>query len=268
MQKHYPCSWSKKQPWRSHSNAICGDGVAKHRELGTTSWEIVAPKPDLDARAKNGWFWSTFKGIFKRKITSAKMEKICWQITIAAFMQPLQNHCLSPAAKDKQEARVTQRLQCDLQRLICKNTIELRATASVIVGSKPILMPGRKKNFFEAIFKMIFRRKITSAVMEGKKTRFLRNFLENSIGNSSTSTTWNPMQLTRTILQLQNTMEFCPLHTSRFQTSHFTLHTSTLRSSHAKLKLHIPLFILFTSHCFLHMAYFTLHSLPPHITLL
>ena len=28
------------------------------------------------------------------------MEKICWQITVAAFMQPLQYDLRSPAAKD------------------------------------------------------------------------------------------------------------------------------------------------------------------------
>ena len=38
--------------------------------------------------------------IFRRKFTSAKMEKICWQITVAAFMQPLQYDLRSPAAKD------------------------------------------------------------------------------------------------------------------------------------------------------------------------
>ena len=46
-------------------------------ELRATASEIVAPKPDLDARAKKRRFWSTFKRIFRRKITSAKMEKIC-----------------------------------------------------------------------------------------------------------------------------------------------------------------------------------------------
>ena len=38
--------------------------------------------------------------IFKRKITSAKMENICSQITVAAFMQPLQYDLRDPAAKD------------------------------------------------------------------------------------------------------------------------------------------------------------------------
>ena len=46
-------------------------------ELRATASEIVAPKPDLDARAKKGDFEALFKRIFRRKITSAKMEKIC-----------------------------------------------------------------------------------------------------------------------------------------------------------------------------------------------
>ena len=46
-------------------------------ELRTTASEIVAPKPDLDARAKKkDDFETLFKRIFRKKITSAKMEKI------------------------------------------------------------------------------------------------------------------------------------------------------------------------------------------------
>ena len=41
-----------------------------------------------------------FEAFFKRKITSAKIAKICWQITIAAWMQPLQYDLQSSAAKD------------------------------------------------------------------------------------------------------------------------------------------------------------------------
>ena len=37
----------------------------------------------------------------------------------------------------------------------------------------------------------------------------MRDFLQNSIGNSSTSTTCNPIYIAGTILQLQITMEFC-----------------------------------------------------------
>ena len=72
------------------------------------------------------------------------MEKICWQITVAAFMQPLQYDLRSPAAKDNSithaatawsnlHAAITMRsAETELQ-----NTRELRAMASEIVAPKP-----------------------------------------------------------------------------------------------------------------------------------
>ena len=49
------------------------------------------------------------------------------------------------------------------------------------------------------------------------KTHFVRDFLQNSIGNSSTSTTCNPIYSEGTILQLQITMEFCRPHMDETQ---------------------------------------------------
>ena len=133
-------------------------------------------------------------------------------------MQPLQNDLRSPAAKDNSithtakagsnlgAATTMRSAATELQ-----NTIELRATASEFVASKPDLDARAKKGDFEAFFKRIFRRKITSAKME-KKTQFVRDFLQNSIGNSSTSTICNPIYIAGTILQLQITMEFCRPH--------------------------------------------------------
>ena len=48
-------------------------------ELRATASETAAPKPDLDAKAKKKltFFVALFKSIFKKKIASAKMEKIC-----------------------------------------------------------------------------------------------------------------------------------------------------------------------------------------------
>ena len=72
------------------------------------------------------------------------MEKICWQITVAAFMQPLQYDLRSRAAKDNSitnaatarsnlDTAITMRsAETELQ-----NTIELRATPSEIVAPKP-----------------------------------------------------------------------------------------------------------------------------------
>ena len=159
-----------KQPWHSHYNAICGDWVAKHNRTTRNGVGNCISKPDLDARAKKDDFEALFKRIFRRKITSAKMEKICWQITVAAFMQPLQYDLGSPAAKDNSithaatawsnlDTAITMRsAETELQ-----NTIELRATASEIVSPKPDLDARAKKDDFEALFKRIFRRKITSA---------------------------------------------------------------------------------------------------------
>ena len=129
------------------------------RKLRAMASEIVAPKPDLDARAKKRRFWSTFKRIFRRKITSAKMEKICWQITVAAFMQQLQYDLRDPAAKDNSitnaaaarsnlDAAITMwSAETELQ-----NTIELRATASEIVAPKPDLDARAKKRRFWSTF--------------------------------------------------------------------------------------------------------------------
>jgi len=46
-------------------------------ELRTTASEIAAAQPDLDAKAKKEDFEALFKRTFKRKIASAKIEKIC-----------------------------------------------------------------------------------------------------------------------------------------------------------------------------------------------
>ena len=86
------------------------------------------------------------------------MEKICWQITVAAFMQPLQYDLRSSAAKDNSithaavapsnlDAATTMRsAETELQ-----NTIELRARASKIAAPKPDLdAKAKKKDDFEA----------------------------------------------------------------------------------------------------------------------
>ena len=87
------------------------------------------------------------------------MEKICWQITVAAFMQPFQYDLRSPAAKDKSithavaapsnlDAAITMRsAETELQ-----NTIELRATASEIAAPKPDLDARAKKRRFWSTF--------------------------------------------------------------------------------------------------------------------
>ena len=91
-------------------------------------------------------FEALFKRIFRRKITDAKMEKICWQITVAAFMQPLQYDLRSPAAKDNSITN-TATARSNLDAAITmrsaetesQNAIEVRAAASEIVAPQPDL---------------------------------------------------------------------------------------------------------------------------------
>ena len=144
-------------------------------ELRTTASEIVAPKPDLDARAKKKTILKHFlKGFLEGKSLAPKWrksaDKSLWQPSCShsntIYEVELQKTIVLPM-QPQHEATLTQPLQCDLQRLSCKTQIELRATASEIVAPKPdISTPERKKDDFEALFKRIFRRKITSAKME------------------------------------------------------------------------------------------------------
>ena len=173
----YECSHSTKQPWRSHYNAICRDWVAKRNRTtrngvgncsSKTGW-ISTPERKKDD------FEALFKRIFRRKITSAKMEKICWQITVAAFMQPLQYDLRSPAAKD--------------------NSITHAAKAGSNLDAATTMRSAKTE--LQTAIPFTLRERSYSCKAEW-----------NSIGNSSTSNTCNPIYIAGTILQSQITMEF------------------------------------------------------------
>ena len=141
--------------WAKHNRTTC-NGVGN---CGSKTGWISTPKRQKDD------FEALFKRNFKRKIISAKIEKICWQITFAALMQPFQYDLRSSAAKDNSithaaaapsnlDAATTMRsAETELQ-----NTIELRAMASEIAAPKPDLDAKATKKT-----KRNFKRKITSA---------------------------------------------------------------------------------------------------------
>ena len=189
------------------------------------------------------------------------MEKICWQITVAAFMQPLQDDFRDPAAKDNSitnaatarsnlDAAITMRsAETELQ-----NTIELRATASEIVAPKPdgsrrqsenkTILKHFLKGFLEGkslapkwrksadkslsqpscshsntIYEVQLQKTIVLPMQPQHEAPLTQPFTLrersysckaqwNSIGNSSTSNTCNPIYNAGTILELQITMEF------------------------------------------------------------
>ena len=71
--------------------------------------------------------------------------------------------------------------------------------------SHPSHRRGRSSTFGDALCPEKHR---VSCICYLSKTHFVRDFLQNSIGNSSTSTTCNPIYSEGTILELQITMEF------------------------------------------------------------
>ena len=75
--------------------------------------------------------------------------------------------------------------------------------------SHPSHRRGRSSRFGD---RLCMEKHRVSCICYLSKTHFVRDFLQNSIGNSSTSTTCNPIYNAGTILQLQITMEFCRPH--------------------------------------------------------
>ena len=225
------------------------------------------------------------------------MEKICWQITVAAFMQPLQYDLRSPVAKDNSIAHAAKRGSNTCNPICTAGTIlQLQSTMefhrqlihqhhlqshlqwgndprvanhngipSATHPPAPLAIPftmrersySRKSQWnsvdhtctkntwkphlqcgtdprmirpwsehdpttHETVSQPSHRRGRSSRFGDGlcmekhrvscicylSKTHFVRNFLQNSIGNSSTSTTCNPICSEGTILELQITMEF------------------------------------------------------------
>ena len=163
-------------------------------------------------------------------------------------MQPFQYDLRSPAAKDNSithAATASGNLDAAIPMRSAgtelQNTIELRATASEIVAPKPdgSRRQSEKKTILKHFLKGFLKGK--SLAPKWRKERIscetssktpsatpppaplampftLRERSYscksqwNSIGNSSTSTTCNPIYIAGTILQLQITMEFCRPH--------------------------------------------------------
>ena len=195
------------------------------RELRAMASEIVAPKPDLDARAKKkNDFEALFRRIFRRKITSAKMEKK------NAFRARL------PSKLHRQlthQHHLQSHLHCGNDPTVANHNGILstaharKNTWNPIYNAEPIReWSDHDPTTHETVSHPSHRRGRSSAFGDGlcmekhrvscicylSKTHFVRDFLQNSIGNSSTSTTCNPIYIAGTILQLQITMEFCRPH--------------------------------------------------------
>ena len=103
------------------------------------------------------------------------------------------------------EKHLKPHLQCGTDPTMIRPWSENDPTTHETV-SHPAHRRGRSSRFGDGLCMEKHR---VSCICYLSKTHFVRDFLQNSIGNSSTSTTCNPIYIAGTILQLQITMEFC-----------------------------------------------------------
>ena len=203
-------------------------------ELRATASAIAVSKPDLDAKAEENVCEAFFKRNFERKITSAKVEKICWQINLAAWMQPFQYDLRCSTAKDYSithaaaaprnlAAATTMRsAETELQkhnRTTCNGCRKLQL-------QNRISTPKQKKKDFDAFFKRILKGKWLAPKLRKSAAKSL------SQPGCSHSNTIYAVQLQKTIVlrrqprhratlmqplqcdlhaetELQNTIELC-----------------------------------------------------------
>ena len=156
-------------------------------ELRATALEIVAPKPDGSRRQseKKTILKHFLKEFLEGKSLAPKWRKSADKITVAAFMQPLLYDLRDPAAKDNSitnAATARSNLHCGNDPTVAKHNGIPWATHPPTPLAIPFTLRERSYSC---------------------KSQW------NSIGNSSTSTTCNPIYIAGTILQLQITMEFC-----------------------------------------------------------
>ena len=102
------------------------------------------------------------------------------------------------------ETQVTPHLQCGTDPRMIRPWSETDPTTHETV-SQPSHRRGTSSRFGDGL---CIEKHRVSCICYLSKTHFVRDFLQNSIGNSSTSTTCNPIYSEGTILELQITMEF------------------------------------------------------------
>ena len=102
------------------------------------------------------------------------------------------------------EKHLKPHLQCGTDPTMIRDRSETDPTTHETV-SHPSHRRGRSSRFGD---ELCMEKHRLSCICYLSKTHFVRDFLQNSIGNSSTSTTCNPIYSEGTILELQITMEF------------------------------------------------------------
>ena len=170
-------------------------------ELRATASEIVAPKPLAMPFALRERSYS-YKAQWN-SIGNSSTSTTCNPIYIAGTILQLQI-TMEFCRPHMHEKQVKPHLQCGTDPTMIRPWSAHDPTTHETV-SQPSHRRGRSSRFGDGLCMEKHR---VSCICYLSKTHFVRDFLQNSIGNSSTSTTCNAICIAGTILQLQSTMEF------------------------------------------------------------
>ena len=267
--RHYACSQSKKQPWRSHSNAICGDWLAKHNRTTRNGVGNCSSKTGSRRQSEKKTILKHFlKGFLEGKSLAPKWRKkthfvrdflqnsignsststTCNSIYIAGTYLQLQI-TMEFHRQLIHQHHLQSHLHCGNDPTVANHSGILSTTHARKTVETPFTMRNRSEHdprmirpwsdhdptTHETVSQPSHRRGRSSRFGDGlcmekhrvscrcylSKTHFVRDFLQNSIGNSSTSTTCNTIYIAGRILQLQITMEF---HRQLIQQHHLQSH--------------------------------------------
>ena len=129
-------------------------------------------------------------------------------------MQPIQYDLRSPAAKDNSithAATAWSNLDAAITMWVAKHNRTTRNGVGNCSSRTGFRRQSEKKTILKHFLKGFLEGKLLAPKWRKKRISCETSF-KNSIGNSSTSTTCNPIYIAGTILQLQITMEFCRPH--------------------------------------------------------
>ena len=203
-----------KQPWRSHYNAICGDWVAKHKR--TTRNGVGNCSSKTGSRRQSTILKHFLKGFLEGKSLAPKKTHF-----VRDFLQnSIGNSSTSTTCNPIYIAGTILQLQITME--FCRPHMhEKHLKPHLQCGTDPRIRPW--SDHIETVShpshpevdhrgRTLYGKTQGFVHLLSLKNDFVRDFLQNSIGNSSTSTTCNPIYIAGTILQLQITMELCRPH--------------------------------------------------------
>ena len=203
--KYYACSQKRKQHLQSHLHCGKDPTVAKRNGIPSATHPPATLAIPFTLRegsysCKSQW----------NSIGNSSTSTTCNPIYTAGTILQLQI-TMEFCRPHMHEKQLNHHLQCGTDPTMIRDRSDHDPTMI-----RPHTRPSRTRRTAE----VDHRGSGTHFVWKNISQKRISCFLQNSIGNSSSSTTCNPIYTAGTILQLQITMEFCRPHMHEKQLNH------------------------------------------------